>query len=83
MYIIPHFLENEAKKLLKSKLSHIINDITNDIINNIFNCNPDNKYQDLTLSLDDNIRKSILNILKEVFSIFDNLYLNSLERKKY
>lgn len=41
------------------------------------------KYQDLMLSLDDNIRKSILNILKEVFSTFDNLYLNSPERKKY
>ena len=83
MYIIPYFLENEAKKILKFKLSKIVDNIADSLINNIFNCNPDNKYQDLILSLDDNIRKSILNILKEVFSIFDSLYLNSQERKKY
>lgn len=83
MYIIPYFLENEAKKLLKFKLSKIVNDITTSLIDNIFNCNPDNKYQDIILSLDDTIKKSILNILKEVFSIFDNLYLNSPERRKY
>lgn len=83
MYIIPYFLENEAKKFLKFKLSKMVDDITTSLIDNIFNCNPDHKYQDIILSLDDTIKKSILDILKEVFSIFDNLYLNSPERKKY
>lgn len=82
MYIIPHFLENEAKNFLKIKLSKIINDISDDIINNIFNPDINNKYQTLILNLDKNIKEKTLEILKEAFSVFDELYLNSEDRKK-
>ena len=53
MYMIPYFLENEAKKLLKVKLSEIINDVTNDLIDNIFRYNSDNKYENLMLNFEE------------------------------
>lgn len=81
MYMIPYFLENEAKKLLKIKLAKIIDNITDKFIENIFYSNSDNKYQDIMLNIDENVRKSILKAFVETFEIFDNLYLNSKERK--
>lgn len=81
MYRIPYFLENEAKKFLKLKLSDILLDITDEFINNIFFNNVDNKYQNIIFSLEENIRKNIINIIIETFNIFDELYLNSDERK--
>ena len=56
MYILPQFLEIETKKLLKIKLNKIITDITDDFIENLFVVNPDNKYQNIMLNLDKNIR---------------------------
>ena len=49
MYIIPYFLENEAKKLLKVKLSEFINDVTNDLLDNIFRYNSDNNQEVSTI----------------------------------
>lgn len=83
MYIIPYFLKNEAKNLLKFKLSNILNNITNDLLDNLFNFNPNNKYFNLMISLDISIKHTVLDIIKECISIFDNLYLNSVDRKKY
>ena len=82
MYTIPYFLINEAKNLIKVKINEITNNITDEIINNIFYSTPDNKNQNLMLSLDKDIRIAILKIIKEVIEIFDNLYANSKERKK-
>ena len=82
MYMIPYFLKSEAKKFLKIKLSKIIQDISDDFIDNIFYCNSNNKYQEIMLNLEENIRKSVLQALIETFEIFDNLYLNSNDRKK-
>lgn len=83
MYILPYFLENEAKNLLKFKLSKIIADITDDFIENLFIVNPDNKYHNMMLNLEEQIKESVLEIIKETINIFDNLFLNSDERKKY
>jgi len=83
MYIVPHFLKNEAKNLIKIKLLEIAIKITDDFIDNIFYPSSDNKYQELILNLDNNVKSSILNVIKEVIIIFDNLYLNSSDRKKY
>ena len=47
MYILPYFLEKEAKNLLKIKLSKIISNITDDFIENLFIVNPDKKYQNI------------------------------------
>jgi hypothetical protein len=83
MYILPQFLEIEAKKLLKIELSKIITDITDDFIENLFIVNPDYKYQNIMLKLDEKIRGSVIKTIKEVINIFDNLYFNCDERKKY
>ena len=82
MYMIPYFLKNEAKKLLKIKLSKIVNDTSDDFIDNIFYCNSSNKYQQTMLNLEETIKQSVLQALVETFKIFDDLYLNSDERKK-
>lgn len=82
MYIIPYFLENEAKKLLKVKLSEFINEITNDLLDNIFRYNSDNKYENLMLNFEESTRKSILKVIVDTFKILDNLYLKSNDRKK-
>ena len=95
MYMIPYFLKSEAKKLLKIKLSKIIQNISDDFIDNIFYCNSNNKYQEIMsemisqdeyqkimLNLEENIKQSVLQALIETFEIFDNLYLNSNDRKK-
>ena len=83
MYILPQFLEIETKKLLKIKLNKIITDITDDFIENLFVVNPDNKYQNIMLSLDKNIKEAALQIIKETIEIVDNLFLISNERKNY
>lgn len=83
MYILPYFLENEARNLLKFKLSKIITDITDDFIKNLFIVNPDNKYHNMMLKLEEQIKESVLEIIKETINIFDDLFLNSAERKKY
>lgn len=82
MYIIPYFLKNEAKKLLKTKLSEIIKDLTDDFIDNIFYYNSNNKYQEIMLNLEVTVKQSVLKTLVETFKIFDDLYLNSNDRKK-
>lgn len=82
MYIIPYFLEIEVKNLLKIKLSKIITEVTNELIDNLFNISSSNKYQKIMLNLDNKIKETVINILKETIEIFDNLYLNCLERKK-
>lgn len=82
MYMIPYFLKSEAKNLLKIKLSKIIQNISDDFIDNIFYCNSNNKYQKIMLNLEENIKQSVLQALIETFKIFDNLYLNSNDRKK-
>ena len=78
MYIIPYFLENEAKKLLKVKLS----DVTNDLIDNIFRYNSDNKYEKLMLNFEESTRNNILKTIVDTFKILDDLYLKSNDRKK-
>ena len=83
MYILPYFLENEAKNLLKIKLSKIIKDITDDFIENLFIVNPDNKYQNMMLNLEEKVKNTILEVIKEIIKIFDELFLNCDERKKY
>jgi len=83
MYILPYFLENEAKNLLKFKLSKIITDITDEFIENLFIVNPDNKYQNIMLNLDEKVKDTVLNVIKETIKIFDDLFLNCDERKKY
>lgn len=83
MYILPQFLEIEAKKLLKIKLNKIIADVTDDFIENLFVVNPDNKYQNIMLKLDKNIKEAALKIIKETIEIMDNLFLNGKERKQY
>ena len=83
MYILPQFLEIETKKLLKIKLNKIITDITDDFIENLFVVNPDNKYQNIMLNFDKNIKEAALQIIKETIEIMDNLFLSSNERKKY
>ena len=83
MYILPQFLEIETKKLLKIKLNKIITDITDDFIENLFVVNPDNKYQNIVLNLDKNIKEAALQIIKETIEIEDNLFLSSNERKNY
>lgn len=60
MYMIPYFLKNEAKKLLKIKLSEIVKDISDDFIDNIFYCNSNNKYQQTMLNLEETIKQSVL-----------------------
>lgn len=82
MYMIPYFLKSEAKNLLKIKLSKIIQNISDDFIDNIFYYNSNNKYQKIMLNLEENIKQSVLQALIETFEIFDNLYLNSNDRKK-
>ena len=82
MYIIPYFLENEAKKLLKVKLSEFINDVTTDLLDNIFRYNSDNKYENLMLNLEKSTRKNILKVIVDTFKILDDLYLKSDDRKK-
>ena len=82
MYMIPYFLKSEAKNLLKIKLSKIIQNISDDFIDNIFYYNSNNKYQKIMLNLEENIKQSVLKALIETFEIFDNLYLNSNDRKK-
>lgn len=82
MYIIPYFLENEAKKLLKVKLSEFINDVTNDLLDNIFRYNSDNKYENLMLNFEESTRKNILKVIVDTFKIMDDLYLKSDDRKK-
>ena len=74
MYILPYFLENEAKKLLKIKLSEIINNITNDLIDNIFRYNSDNKYENLMFCFEENNRKNILKAIVDTFKILDDLF---------
>ena len=59
MYILPYFLENEAKNLLKIKLSKIIIDITDEFIENLFIVNPDNKYQNMMLNLEDKVKDAL------------------------
>ena len=83
MYILPHFLEKEAKILLKIKLNKIITNITDKFIDNLFDINGDQKYQDIVLELEDDVKTSALEIIKETIKIFDNLFLNSNERNKY
>ena len=83
MYILPYFLENEAKNLLKIKLSKIITDITDEFVENLFIVNPDNKYQNFMLNLDKKIKEAVLEVIKETIKIFDELFLNCDERKKY
>lgn len=82
MYIIPHFLQFEAKKLIRFKLNNILSDLTDNLVDNLFNYHEYDKYQKIMLSLDKDIKETILNILKECISILDNLYVNSLERKR-
>ena len=72
MYILPQFLEIETKKLLKIKLNKIITDITDDFIENLFVVNPDNKYQNIMLNLDKNIKEAAIQIIKETIEIVDN-----------
>ena len=74
MYVLPYFLENEAKKLLKIKLSEIINNITNDLIDNIFRYNSDNKYENLMFCFEENNRKNILKAIVDTFKILDDLF---------
>lgn len=83
MYILPYFLENEAKNLLKSKLSKIIADITDEFVENLFSVNSDNKYQNLMLNLDEKVKETVLETIKETIKIFDELFLKCNERKKY
>ena len=82
MYILPYFLENEARNLLKTKLSKIVSDVTDELINNIFRYSSDNKYENFMLNLEETTRKNILKIIVETFQILDNLYLKSESRKK-
>lgn len=82
MYILPYFLEKEAKNLLKIKLNKIISNITDDFIENLFTVNPDRKYQNMMINLEEKVKESVLEILKETFKIFDNLFLNCEARKK-
>lgn len=83
MYILPYFLENEAKNLLKIKLSKIITNITDEFIENLFIVNPDNKYQNIMLDLEETVKESVLKVIKETIKIFDELFLVCNERKKY
>ena len=81
MYILPYFLEKEAKNLLKLKLSKIISNITDDFIENLFIVNPDKEYQNIMINLEEKVKESILEILKETIKIFDNLFLKCDARK--
>lgn len=83
MYILPHFLEVETKKLLKVKLEKVISNITNDFIENLFSVNPNKKYTTMILNLDVEIRKQAIEIIKETITIIDNLYYESDDRKEY
>jgi len=83
MYMIPYFLEIETKKLLKIKLSKVINNITDDFINILFTDNSDNKYQNIITKLDKKIKEAALGIIKDTINIVDNLFLNSDDRKRY
>ena len=82
MYILPSFLEKEEKNLLKIKLSKIISNFTDDFIESSFIVNPDKKYQNIMINLEKKIKESVLEILKEIIKIFDNLFLNCEARKK-
>lgn len=44
---------------------------------------PDNKYQNIMLNLDKNIKEAAIQIIKEIIEIVDNLFLSSNERKNY
>lgn len=63
--MIPQFLEIEAKKLLKIKLSKITSDITDKFVENLFVVNPDNKYQNIMLNLEEKVKESVLEFIKE------------------
>ena len=67
MYIWAYFLEKEAKNLLKIKLNKIVSNITDDFIEILFTVNPDKKYQNMMINLEENIKESVLEILKETF----------------
>lgn len=82
MYIIPYFLEKEAKNLLKIKLNKIISNITDDFIENLFVVNPDEKYQNIMINLEEKVKESVLETIKETIKILDNLFLNCIARKK-
>ena len=82
MYILPYFLEKEAKNLLKIKLNKIISNITDDFIENLFIVNPDKKYQNIMIDLEEKVKESVLAILKETIKIFDNLFLHCDARKR-
>ena len=83
MYIVPQFLKNEAKKLIKCKISKIITDITDEMIDSIFDCNQNEKYQKMMLEIDKISKDAILKVLKESFTILDNLYASSADRNKF
>jgi len=83
MYMIPQFLEKEAKKILKLKLEKIITNITDEFIDNLFVVDPNYKYQDIMINLDSKVRNAVIDILKETIQIFDDLYYKCDERKKY
>ena len=82
MYILPYFLEKEAKNLLKIKLSKIISNITDDFIESSFIFNPDKKYQNIMINLEEKVKETVLEILKEIIKIFNNLFLNCKAKKK-
>ena len=82
MYILPYFLEKEAKNLLKIKLSKIISNFTDDFIESSFIVNPDKKYQNIMINLEEKVKETVLEILKEIIKIFDNLFLNCKAKKK-
>ena len=82
MHILPYFLEKEVKNLLKIRLSKIISNITDDFIENLFIVNSDKKYQNIMINLEEKVKESVLDILKETIKIFDNLFLNCDARKK-
>lgn len=82
MYILPYFLEKEAKNLLKIKLSKIISNFTDDFIERSFIVNHDKKYQNIMINLEEKVKETVLEILKEIIKIFNNLFLNCKVKKK-
>ena len=62
MYILPSFLEKEEKNLLKIKLSKIISNFTDDFIESSFIVNPDKKYQNIMINLEEKVKETVLEI---------------------
>lgn len=80
MYIVAQNYEVEFKKYIKSKINLITDKISNDLLENIFDFS-NQKYLKIVSTLEVNIRNTILTIIKETITFFDEKFRNSNERK--